>query len=136
MICFCIFKCFYGFIMFIWISYLFVNFLCFWNFVMFRWISFGFLNSYVPENLICFNLLLSNAFVSWYPTHGQVMNIFVSRCQKGKSGIFNARDGQKLAFPKPKKTLIYWAHVPKYIWWNIYDDFCNWFDRGWVTMGM
>ncbi len=32
--------------------------------------------------------------------------------------IFNVCDGQELTFLKPRTTLIYPTHVPKYLWWT------------------
>ncbi len=106
--------CLFGFHIFLWISYVF------WNFVMFRWISFSSLNflcfrefnMFQSSTFECFCFLISNTWLSY-----EYFRVKMSRCQKSKNGIFNARDGQKLAFPKPKRTLIYWAHVPIYIWW-------------------
>jgi len=116
--------------MFIWISYLFVNFLCFWKFVMFQWISFGSLNflcfgefnMFQFSTFECFCFLIFNTWLGY-----EYFRVKMSRCQKSKSGIFNARDGQKLAFPKPQRTLIYWMHVPIYIWWTFMMTFkINW----------
>ncbi len=37
--------------------------------------------------------------------------------------IFKVHDGKKLTFLKPIVTLIYLAHVPKYIWWTFMMGF-------------
>jgi len=46
------------------------------------------------------------------------MNVYVFRREgddKAKVHYINVSDGRKLTFSKPKRTLIYQAHVPKYI---------------------
>ncbi len=94
-----------------------MNFLCF-EIYMFR-------TSYVLKKL-CFNVLFPKVFLFWYLAHGHVANVFVSRCHgvnKAKCIIFNANDRWKLTFTKPRKTLIYSMHVPRYFWWTIMKRF-------------
>jgi hypothetical protein len=42
----------------------------------------------------CFSFLISNTWSSY-----KYFRVKMSRCHKGKNGIFNARDGQ-ISFPK------------------------------------
>jgi hypothetical protein len=92
-----------------------MNFLCVYEFHMFRQIH------YVSVNVLCFSVFFSNVFISWYPSDGQVMNIImfgdVMVLKRWKCFIFYSHDNWELVFSKPKRTLIYWAHVPKCIWW-------------------